>query len=612
MSWPSTLIEGLARLVVAVTLAMLGVCAQPVRAQSLESAIMPGEVARAHLKEESDCKQCHVRFKRAAQAQLCMDCHKKVAVDVRAKTGYHGRLQASECRACHTEHKGRDANLIKLDEKTFNHADTDFALRGKHKEAKCVSCHRPKIKHRDTPSACADCHAKEDKHKNTLGSKCDSCHGESNWKPANFDHANSKFPLLLRHARLKCVECHTDAQHFANTSRECLSCHRKDDKHKGTLGQKCEQCHNEGNWKDARFDHARTRFPLLLRHAQVKCTECHADLQHLANTSVKCVSCHRKDDVHKATLGEKCETCHNEKTWREAARFDHDRDTRFALRESHRKAKCEACHKDAGMAGNKTRERLFGDKPASSCFSCHAQDDRKKAHQGRYGEKCETCHTEKTFKSVTFEHTRDTSYVLRAKHQGVKCDACHKGNLYRDKLETSCLSCHSSDDKHKGQLGKDCARCHGETGWRDTSFDHNRSEFPLRDRHAKLECSKCHASPAFKDAKTHCASCHAKDDVHKQRLGPPCEQCHNARTWKDGAFDHNVRSAFKLVLKHAQLKCLACHVKPVPEKIILENECVSCHRHDDIHFETNGAKCERCHLPDNWRHLINQETNKKP
>jgi len=248
MLWLSTSIRGIASLATAVTIVVLGMGAQAARAQSLESAIMPGEVARAHIKEESDCKHCHVRFDRAAQPGLCLDCHKKVAADVRAKTGYHGRLEPRECRACHTEHKGRAANIVKLDEQTFDHAKTDFALRGKHRDAKCAECHRPKAKHRDAPSTCVNCHRKDDKHKDTLGPKCESCHDESNWQEARFDHAKTHFPLLLRHAKVKCVDCHADAQHLANTARECVSCHRKDDKHKGTLNPKCEHCHNEGRW----------------------------------------------------------------------------------------------------------------------------------------------------------------------------------------------------------------------------------------------------------------------------------------------------------------------------------------------------------------------------
>jgi hypothetical protein len=134
----------------------------------------------------------------------------------------------------------------------------------------------------------------------------------------------------------------------------------------------------------------------------------------------------------------------------------------------------------------------------------------------------------------------------------------------------------------------------------------------LRDRHAGLECMKCHASPAFRDEKKDCAFCHAKDDAHRERLGPRCDLCHGARGWKTWEFDHNLRSRFKLADRHAKAKCLACHTKPVKDKVVLAVECVSCHRRDDIHFDTKGPNCERCHVPDNWRRVINQEGGKKP
>ena len=108
------------------------------------------------------------------------------------------------------------------------------------------------------------------------------------------------------------------------------------------------------------------------------------------------------------------------------------------------------------------------------------------------------------------------------------------------------------------QLGKQCDRCHNERTWRDAPFDHNQSRFPLRGRHDGLECRKCHLTPAFKDAKPECASCHAKDDHHKERLGPRCEQCHNVRGWKTWDFDHNSAQPFQARrgARQGQVLCL--------------------------------------------------------
>lgn len=100
--------------------AALWLVLSPLWAQNIESVVMPGKLIRGHVDSESDCRLCHVRFDRAAQAGLCLDCHKDIAGDVRDKRGYHGRLRDKQCRACHTDHKGRDADIVVLDENKFD------------------------------------------------------------------------------------------------------------------------------------------------------------------------------------------------------------------------------------------------------------------------------------------------------------------------------------------------------------------------------------------------------------------------------------------------------------------------------------------------------------
>ena len=432
-------------------------------AQSLESAVMPGPVIQGHADIEGACENCHVRFDRAAQRKLCLDCHKPVAADVRAGTGYHGRLKESECRTCHTDHKGRSAKVVPLDEAKFDHALTDFQLRGKHRGKACAGCHRPGTKFSQAPADCVSCHRKDDKHKNGLGAKCENCHNENTWKEARFDHARTRFPLRLAHAeaKVKCTDCHIDNK-FVDTPRECVACHRKDDMkdgHKGHFGARCESCHNETDWKQPTFRHDRdTHFALLDRHRTAKCDACHRTPLYKEKTPTRCVACHRAADNekgHRGSLGENCDKCHNAKGWK-GTRFEHDRDTRFPLRDKHAKAKCDTCHKDPGM-----REKL-----PLQCAACHERDDREKGHKGSYGDKCETCHNEKSFKPATFDHGRDTKFVLAGKHLPLKCAACHRRALYVNKTESRCHACHEKDDVHFGSFDLLCDKCHVADDWR--------------------------------------------------------------------------------------------------------------------------------------------------
>lgn len=111
------------------------------------------------------------------------------------------------------------------------------------------------------------------------------------------------------------------------------------------------------------------------------------------------------------------------------------------------------------------------------------------------------------------------------------------------------------------------------------------------------------ASPAFKDARTECVACHEKQDTHKQRLGPKCEVCNNARDWRLWDFDHDRRSRFALDGGHRALQCVACHVVAVRDKVTLSSTCGSCHRRDDVHDGNFGLQCERCHFTESWKRL---------
>ncbi len=565
--------------------------------------LMPGDVIKGHAKDEEKCELCHKKFDKKAQNRLCMDCHKDVGKDVAEKKGYHGRLDAEkECKECHSEHKGRDFKAAEFDHAKFDHKQTDFELKGGHlaPKVKCDSCHKPGLKFREAPQLCYSCHKKDDKHKGGLGQDCGKCHIEKDWKTTEFDHDKTKFKLRGKHVDVKCVKCHIDNK-FKDTPMACVSCHQKDDDkaHKGKLGKKCESCHTDKDWKQTKFDHDKTSFPLLGKHVDVKCDKCHIDKKY-KGTPKKCNECHKKDDdkAHKGKFGAKCETCHVEKDWKEI-KFDHNKQTKFDLVGKHKSPplKCTACHKGD----------LYKDKLQMACVSCHKKDDDK-AHKGNFGVKCETCHVADDWKDIKFDHDKQTKYPLLGKHKKAKCSACHKGDLYKDKLQQACVSCHQKDDDkaHKGQEGKKCESCHVEDDWKKVDkFNHNRmSTFPLLGRHALVACKKCHEETTFKDTKSDCWSCHEKDDdkVHRRRLGTECQVCHSTRSWGAWDFDHN-KTNFKLDGPHKKTanKCYACHAKPMAKKVVASTACGSCHERDDVHNGNFGDRCDRCHEGNDWK-----------
>jgi len=567
------------------------------QAQGIESIIRPGQLMQPHAKYDDDCKQCHVKLDRKAQDRLCMDCHKDIGQDVRSHSGYHGRLEQTVCRTCHSDHKGRDFRAADFDHAKFDHRQTNYVLRGKHEKVECAKCHVVNKKFREAPQKCSACHAKDDVHKGSLGPKCADCHTENNWKEARFDHDTTRFPLTGKHADVHCDDCHKDKQ-YKNTPMDCYACHRKvDDQkgHKGLFGEKCETCHGTKAWKPSKFNHdTDTKYPLRGQHKTVVCKDCHTGNLYKDKLSEDCYACHKKDDKHKGSLGTQCESCHTEKTWKEALRFDHAK-TDFPLLGKHVDVKCGDCHKSLA----------YKDAP-KDCFSCHEKDDK---HRGTLGKACADCHQEKDWKSTQqrFDHQR-TRFPLKNAHaaSSVQCVDCHKDLQSFRNTSLACVTCHRKDDKHQGQLSEKCDSCHNDKAWRGTSFDHANARFALTGAHLKVECKSCHESLRYRDAPSDCYACHKKDDKHKQAYGEPCASCHNTRSWAVWSFDHNVRSKYKLEGAHGKVACASCHTLPAPAgKPIasLSTTCVSCHRSDDAHGGKFGQRCEQCHVSESWKKM---------
>jgi Cytochrome c7 and related cytochrome c len=87
-----------------------------------------------------------------------------------------------------------------------------------------------------------------------------------------FNHdTDTRYPLRGKHRTLACTNCHTGLLYRQKTASDCYGCHRQDDKHQGSLGRECASCHTERDWKErAKFNHGKTAFPLLGRHADTE------------------------------------------------------------------------------------------------------------------------------------------------------------------------------------------------------------------------------------------------------------------------------------------------------------------------------------------------------
>lgn len=385
-----------------------------------------------HLVTATSHAQFGFPLRGAHERSKCADCHGEQGRTPR----WRGRAPAVEnCRACHESphqdsllakdvakdrtcvecHVDADASFADATTTAAQHARTGFALTEPHTRVACAKCHvRSATRFQErypgrTPQACNACHA--DVHGGQFSKKadyaqCTGCHVPTHWQPSRFDltaHGRTAFPLLAAHEAVTCERCHwrvhDDIRQYAGTPSKCVLCHP--DPHDGYFDKKglpvavgartdCARCHNENAFADIRndFDHGRwTGWPQTGAHALLACTKCHARMQKPDKNGSRfgkalgkeCSACH--GDVHQGQFLRAgvvdCGRCHDTTRFQDL-KFDHQRDSRYPLDETHAAVACSKCHLAVKTpAGDVVRYRPLGRR----CVDCHGDNRPRKGKQ---------------------------------------------------------------------------------------------------------------------------------------------------------------------------------------------------------------------------------------
>lgn len=451
--------------------------------------------------------------------------------------------------------------------------------------------------------------------------ECRLCHREQDWsvtaRSSTFDHDSTGFSLEGHHALVACKDCHQQPQ-FAHIGTRCADCHL--DAHKGGLGPDCEQCHTPDGWVErtnAQRQHDTTRLPLVGAHARVDCDACHtgAVKGQYVGTPFDCYACHqanyeatRNPDHRAAGFATDCNRCHGvfSASW---GRGDFVHSPNFPLTGAHASTACAECH---------TPERGFAGTP-TDCYACHQPDydgSGNPSHAAAgLGTTCVTCHTTSAWRPSNYDHsTPPASYPLTGGHRAVDCVACHTTGYVGTSSE--CYACHradyetAADPNHvAGGFPTDCATCHTPTTWQQSSFDHNRTAFPLTGAHASQTCTQCHAS-GYTGTPTDCYACHQTDyaattdpDHAASNIPTTCVVCHSTSAWNPAEFDHNT-TRFQLTGAHRNATCAACHSSGYTGTPM---DCYACHQADYAgttdpnHVTANiPTTCVTCHSTTAW------------
>ncbi|GAB4501254.1 MAG: hypothetical protein Fur0035_07950 [Anaerolineales bacterium] len=552
----------------------------------------------SHAEIGDDCAKCHpALWEPDTMGDRCVVCHTDVVVQLAFPNSLHGAIQSQvskiNCRSCHSEHKGPDAPLTDAHLSNFPHDKMKFMLESHQSKADkskfaCADCHVDGF-NSFQQTQCAECHRQMDAafvtaHGIEYGQDCLACHDGVETIHQTFNHSSAAFQLVGKHTQLRCAECHSGAHsrsELKNAPTACESCHAKDDAHQGRYGLSCGECHNPAGWRDnLKFDHNRlSSFKLEGGHVGVACEKCHTNPAKFAGIASDCASCHAKDDKHDGKFGA-CNVCHNVSGWKDV-HIDHNLFS-FKLDGAHVNVPCLSCHVNNTLKGT-----------PSQCAQCHSKDD---AHKGQFGADCAKCHSTSAWKPSTFNHNL-AAFKLDGAHSNVACFACHKNGQFKGTPQ-NCFGCHSGNDPHKGQFGTDCALCHSTSGWKPSTFDHNRSGFKLTGAHSGVDCFACHKNGQFRGTPQNCFSCHAAKDKHNGQFGTDCAQCHNTSAWQNVSFDHNL-TGFKLTGAHGNVACMSCHTngrfKGTP------SDCYACHAGNDHHNGQFGTSCGQCHSTSSWK-----------
>ena len=230
---------------------------------------MPGKLSSSHEKYEEQCSLCHDRSDRNRQTQLCLDCHKDIAGDLRQQQGFHGRVTGIEQLAvpCLPLRAPRapDAHHASSAREQFDHGSTDFALKGAHAAVACAELPRRRQALPRGADGMRRLPSQAGAARRQARARLRLLPRRAAWRHVTYDHGKTAFPLHDKHAEAPCAACHF-GNRYKDTPHECVSCHAPDDVHHGERGPKCADCHPTKGWKNSKFDHKKeTGFALLGR-----------------------------------------------------------------------------------------------------------------------------------------------------------------------------------------------------------------------------------------------------------------------------------------------------------------------------------------------------------
>ncbi|NQV14165.1 hypothetical protein HQ531_01810 [bacterium] len=283
------------------------------------------------------------------------------------------------------------------------------------------------------------------------------------FEPVHFAH---KLHADMTSMGAGCNTCHHHA--FENVYKPCSECHPPDSQDaslaiptlNGAYHRNCLNCHRD--WNSNRV-----------------CTTCHTERKAHLNPrkalDATDVLAHTHEEIIIPVLFHFVSPENEQKP----VVFHHQEHVdlyRYKCEHCHRQSNCTKCHNYIPSPTEKVSQLAVHHNPCSNC------------HDTETDTNCAHCHTGNP--PLGFTHER-TGWELKAYHQELRCEQCHKGDEPIKRLDANCKACHSNFE-----VGE---------------FDHNATKLTLNVDHIEIDCYECHIDNRY-DIKPSCVECH-EDEI---------------------------------------------------------------------------------------------------
>jgi hypothetical protein len=156
-----------------------------------------------------DCTACHrsqnpYQYKNTPAE--CGNCHLSTYLATTNPSHVQGGF-SRRCEDCH------NVTSSTWQSAAFEHP-ASFPLAGGHAALACARCHQGR-QYAGTSPQCTSCHQKDfaaatnpNHAASGFPQQCENCHTTRSWRPALFDHSQTRFALSGAHTRTDCAKCH--------------------------------------------------------------------------------------------------------------------------------------------------------------------------------------------------------------------------------------------------------------------------------------------------------------------------------------------------------------------------------------------------------------------